>query len=180
MKYGILAVLLLTVVGCTNKVQTTYYCGTQEGVLCDPNKDAEQDARLSELERRLNELQISFNSNVATINALSSLVSVLDAADYQDQIDAINAQISALQGQTVVIQTQVTTLSVQENIVEFIDPCGDGPGFDEVILKTSSGKFVAYFENGGDRFLTVITNGSYRTTDAQRCNFTVSGSTLSW
>lgn len=181
-KYLVLCTFaVLATIGCAKNERITYYCGTQEGVTCDPNKDSEQDKRLSELEKRLNELEVAFNSNVATVNALSALVSVLDANTYQAQIDSINSQISTLQGQTVVIQSQVTTLTVQENIVEFADPCGDDPGaFDEVILKTSSGKFVAYFESGGDRFLTILSNGSYRTTDNQRCNFTVNGSTISW
>lgn len=147
----------------------------------DPSKDAEQDRRLTDLEQRVKELGVTFNSNVATINALSALVSVLDSAQYQDQIDSINLQIDSLEDQSILIQAQVANLSTNENVIEYIDPCGDNPGaFDEVILKTGTGKFLAYFQTRGDRFLTVLSNGSYETTDAQECHFQVNGSTLSW
>lgn len=58
-------------------------------------------------------------------------------------------------------------------VIEIVDPCGDGAGFDEILLVLSSGEIVAYFESGGNRFLTVLVNGNYRTTDAQACNFTI-------
>ena len=58
--------------------------------------------------------------------------------------------------------------------MEFIDPCGDNPGqFDEILLLMSSGEIVAFFEQGARRYLSVITPGSYRTTDAQNCRFDV-------
>lgn len=61
----------------------------------------------------------------------------------------------------------------QDAFVETIDPCGDGPGFDEVILRTSDGQLIAYFEDGGKRFLTELVPGRYLTTDRQRCAFEV-------
>lgn len=59
------------------------------------------------------------------------------------------------------------------NIVGVIDPCGDGPGFDEILLQMQNGQLVAYFETGGNRFLSLLSNGNYRTTDQQSCNFSV-------
>jgi hypothetical protein len=64
-------------------------------------------------------------------------------------------------------------------VIEVIDPCGDGPGFDELLLRTQVGTdpgtiLIAFFEDGkGHRFLTEVTPGSYRTTDQQQCRFTV-------
>lgn len=59
-------------------------------------------------------------------------------------------------------------------ITELIDPCGDNPNqFDEIILKLHDGSFVAYFENGSNRFLSTIGNGNYQTTDAQSCQFSI-------
>lgn len=89
------------------------------------------------------------------------------------QITSLQASIAALQASANAQQAQITTLLTNENVVEFIDPCGDGPGYDEVILKTSSGKYVAYFESGSNRFLSVLSQGSYQTTDAQACQFTI-------
>jgi hypothetical protein len=63
-------------------------------------------------------------------------------------------------------------------VVEFKDPCGNGVGYDEVLMKTQNGKFVAYFEDGGRRFLSVLENGTYRTTDQSRCNFTVNNGVI--
>lgn len=62
---------------------------------------------------------------------------------------------------------------VSGTITEVIDPCGDGPGFDEVILRLGVDQLVAYFEQGGDRFLSILTPGNYSTTDSQSCPFTV-------
>lgn len=66
-------------------------------------------------------------------------------------------------------------------VAELIDPCGDGPGYDEVLIRYDSGELVAYFESGGKRFLSVIGEGSYVTTDQQACNFSVDAEgNVSW
>lgn len=59
-------------------------------------------------------------------------------------------------------------------VTEIIDPCGDDPGeFDEVLLRLSNGQLIAHFSHGNLQFLTVLTSGSYQTTDKQKCNFSV-------
>ena len=59
-------------------------------------------------------------------------------------------------------------------IEEIIDPCGDYPGYkDEVILKTHNGTLIAYYEGSGKRFLTALSDGNYKTTDKQKCSFSV-------
>lgn len=68
-----------------------------------------------------------------------------------------------------------------DSIVDIIDPCGDNPNqFDEVILQLSTGEFLAYFEHDGNRFLSILTNGSYRTTDSQKCSFVVQNGTINY
>jgi len=115
------------------------------------------DSRLTDLENRVNEIE----SN------LESLYNSIDDLDVNQ--DTLSQSISLQQG-------QLTQLLAMENITDIIDPCGDFPNhFDEVILKTSSGKFMAYFEQSGKRFLSELPNGNYRTTDKQACNFTISG-----
>jgi hypothetical protein len=60
------------------------------------------------------------------------------------------------------------------SIVAIIDPCGDMPGqFDEILIRLADNTLIAYFESGGNRFLSAIPAGSYRTTDVQQCHFTV-------
>ena len=59
-------------------------------------------------------------------------------------------------------------------ISEIIDPCGDDPdNLDEVILKLATGQLLIYFEDKGAKFLTLLTPGTYKTTDKQKCSFTV-------
>lgn len=83
-------------------------------------------------------------------------------------------QIDMLQSDINVAQSQIASLATQESIVELIDPCGDNPGqYDEVLIRTSSNKLIAFFEQGGQRFLSVLEAGSYRTTDTQQCLFNV-------
>lgn len=67
-------------------------------------------------------------------------------------------------------------------IVELIDPCGDGPGYDEVLLQLANGQLMAHYAGGGNlQFLTVIGPGNYSTTDSQACSFTVdSEMEVSW
>lgn len=55
--------------------------------------------------------------------------------------------------------------------VSSIDPCGGGPGHDEILLITQGGDYVAYFAGAGG-FLTILEcNTSYVTTDNQACQF---------
>jgi hypothetical protein len=64
--------------------------------------------------------------------------------------------------------------------VEYIDPCGTLAGsYNEVLMKTKSGKVIAYFESGGNRFLTILKpNTLYSTTDNQHCKFKIDNSGL--
>ena len=63
------------------------------------------------------------------------------------------------------------------SVVELIDPCGDKPGkFDEVFLRLANGMLVASFsdnQNGLNTRFSVLTPGSYQTTDGTGCFFSV-------
>lgn len=56
-------------------------------------------------------------------------------------------------------------------LVTIIDPCGDGPGADEVLLVYSGGRVVAWYLNVG--LVELTANVAYVTTDAQHCRFSV-------
>ena len=63
-------------------------------------------------------------------------------------------------------------------IVEYIDPCGDSPGVDEILLRFSDGSLVAWYKNLG---LFLLSPGTYVTTDVSKCLFTVhSNLSVSW
>lgn len=60
-------------------------------------------------------------------------------------------------------------------IEKIVAPCDDDPDhLDEVLLLFANGDVLAYFEQGGKRFLTKLGPGRYRTTDKQKCLFEIS------
>ncbi len=63
-------------------------------------------------------------------------------------------------------------------VLEVIDPCGDAPGiYDEVILRLANGQLLTSFSenaNGKNTRFSILTPGSYVTTDGSDCSFTVS------
>lgn len=116
------------------------------------------------------------NTNLAVLQAqvnANQAAMLAAAAGLSMQINSVSSQISSINGQLTLIQGQLVSLNTQDSVIDFLDCGGDGPGFDEIIMRTKSGKLVAYFESGSTRFLSSITPGSYRTTDASSCNFTV-------
>lgn len=161
------------------------------------DKDDDLQAQINNLNSRVSQLEVTTNANVTTMaglqttaNSQAAQIAALvaqesaDHAAQQAALVALNAQLTltlgqllSLQTQTTNLQSSVTALQAQDSVIDYLD-CAvgsvvDGAGFDEVIMRTKSGKLVAYFENGGNRFLTILTVGSYRTTDQQACNFTV-------
>lgn len=148
----------------------------------------------------------NLNTQVTSINAsIAQLQAQMAANNSQDASQ--QQAIAALQASLASLTTQVSTLqsgqAQQQNVlngvlarlaaletnnsngsvISFIDPCGDGPSYDEVIMKTSTGQLMAYFEDQGrsKRFLTLLSPGQYETTDQQGCRFTVnSNGSVSW
>lgn len=60
------------------------------------------------------------------------------------------------------------------SVTEMYNPCGDNSGYDEVLLHLANGEWVAHYAGGGNvQFLTVLTPGSYVTTDQSPCYFTL-------
>lgn len=55
-------------------------------------------------------------------------------------------------------------------VTEVRDPCGDSTGPDEILLKMANGQYVAWYLNLG---LVVLTPGTWQTTDASHCAFTI-------
>lgn len=113
-------------------------------------------------------LQSTDASLQAQIDNLLGRIEVLESADYQTQINNLVVNLANLSNE------------VEGSITRIWDPCGDHAGnFDEVILQTNDGTFMAYFESGSKRFLSVLGNGTYQTTDNQACVFNISGTNIS-
>lgn len=111
-----------------------------------------------------------------------------DLADLENRVDSLYDALNTLSNQVndnsvdqdnlsnIIASHTAYILKVENNlsVAEVIDPCGDYSNhFDEVLLVMSDGSIVAYFESRGKRFLTILQNGSYRTTDKQSCRFKV-------
>lgn len=181
---AILLISLVYLVGCGLAQDVTEACAGDLDPLCDitlgHDRDTKDQDDIKELETEIDEVNEQLlDLHEALVNYLDSLeediVDLIEEQneDAQEEITTILEQQDATQDHINTITSEIAELQGYENIVEFIDPCGDGSGFDEVLLRTSSGQLVAYFQQGGNRFLTLLEPGNYRTTDNQRCNFTI-------
>ena len=138
-------------------------CGKVESVkqMTDFTEFDDLEERVTDLENRMDEVESNLSSLFLSIDDLEV------NQDTLEQSIALNA-------------SDLATLTTQVNgdtsikVTRMIDPCGDKPNqFDEYILEMSNGDLLGYFEQGGKRFLTVLPDGNYRTTDIQACNFSV-------
>lgn len=63
--------------------------------------------------------------------------------------------------------------------VSIIDPCGTRPSFyNEVFLKLNNGMILVSFSdnsNGNNTRFSLLTAGTYQTTDGDNCTFTING-----
>lgn len=138
-------------------------CGKVESVkqMTDFTEFDDLEERVTDLENRMDEVE----SN------LSSLF--LSIGDLEVNQDTLEQSIALNESNLANLTTQVNG-DTSIKVTRMIDPCGDKPNhFDEYILEMSNGDLLGYFEQGSKRFLTVLPDGNYRTTDAQACNFSV-------
>lgn len=74
-------------------------------------------------------------------------------------------------GQILTCGADTIEIPDQMPILEIVDPCGDGPGVDEVVIILEGGLYLAWYKNVGLAVLEEITQ--YKTTDAQKCRFKI-------
>ena len=140
---------------------------------------ADHQAEIDRMNEKINdhEKRLSSLENTVSVGAseMAQIQAELDSLETSQTAlaDSLNAALKTLQSGLKDAVADIAVLKGHDNIVKFIDPCGDGPGYDEVPLKTSSGKLIAYFEVGNKRFLSVLSNDTYQTTDQQACVFRV-------
>lgn len=124
------------------------------------------------LHKDVHNLQTQNNEQQTQIEQILALLADLRAS-LGAEIEAANAGLEGAQSTANILAAQIATLEANVQIAEIVDPCGDGPGYDEVVLRTSAG-FMAYFETGSKRFLALLPPGNYQTTDQQACSFSIS------
>lgn len=201
---SILAVLIAAILsnGCGVSKQLASDCGGDLELGCrqlfgdseaDNEREANQSANIVQLQTDVKSLSNRYNMLIGTVDRLDraagtlrSAINVLQSqnanqdaelAQLQDDLLVLNGQVVSTQISIEALQVQVAELETRESIEDYLDCGGNGPGFDEIILRTSSGKLIAYFMEGGNReFLSILTPGNYRTTDQSSCPFTVSNS----
>lgn len=175
----LLIALIAWLPGC-GMVQTIgAKCGGDLEALChfvlgDDNQD-ENDSQLAQLEtltamlaQQVYQLQVDYAN-------LLSLIGYLDQENeaLTQYVDDLADGLAQQQVEINNMVARLAELELQESVSEVLEPCGDSPGFDEVLLRMNSGRLVAYFESGGNRFLSTLPPGNYRTTDGTNCNFSI-------
>jgi hypothetical protein len=115
----------------------------------------------------------------ADITCGSEVVSIFDGSDGIAGIAGQSCSVvDTLAGATITCGLDSVAIADGENgadapmaISEVYDPCGNGPGPDEVVLIFATGEWVAWYVDLG---LSILTPGAwYQTTDQQACTFQV-------
>lgn len=142
------SLILLTSCGKTRYVENPY-----------DNSDNEE--RFSDLENRINILESKIADNIAEIEKLGQL------PVYNPQL------ITDLSNSVESLQIKLTTLQTGDSVQSVTNPCPSKTAvYEEVLFRLGSGKFVAYFENGTNRFMLILReNVHYQTTDTRQCKF---------
>lgn len=156
--------------------------------------DTDNDKRLDSLEQRVSTLESDFEMQEMYIYALISQYTVLsdklevlelniaELTEQEEQyrfqlisrVNSLTTRMRNVQTGMAAIQAALTVLKAEDSVIGVINPCGETAGYyNEVLMQTRSGKLYAYFENGNNRFLTLLKDGEYRVTDGTGCQFSV-------
>jgi hypothetical protein len=118
------------------------------------------------------------------INTTADSIEALDAGLESNLNLIASLELRVMTLQTLVHNNTITILELQSNhnVTKIVNPCGDAPGvFDEVLLRTSSGKLIASFSSNGSALNTRFSElvpGNYNTTDGTGCSFIVTSGSL--
>jgi DNA repair exonuclease SbcCD ATPase subunit len=139
-------------------------------------------------EAALQALSSDVTSSQLLINLLQSQLTTLqndlnlqtiDITNINAALLSINSAIANLQTQANTNTTTIAIFQGYNNITELVDPCGDGVGFDEVLLRLSNGTLLASVSTSSSALSTRLSpvppsdSQVYQTTDSTSCNFKV-------
>jgi hypothetical protein len=137
-------------------------CGLQTQIDNLKTRTDSNERAIEELNARIKSISAAIEINIKAIELLST------------QGTATLDEISTIQTSIIVQTTTLVTLQTNENITAFYDFCGNIPGmYNEVGMITSTGKIVVYFESGSNRYLSILSDGNYMTSDGTACYFSV-------
>lgn len=190
MKSTLILAALLTLTACAPRKKVTK-------LIENPYDNSANDARFTDIEQRLSQLESDVNSNIGTLQTLGQSVSAhttqlqslqaqLNSGNYVSQSD-LQAAISELEGtisqldglvddlndEVIAAQADITAIKTGSYVKEVVNLCTNSAGaYKEVLFKTGDNKYIAYFETGTNRFLSVLEEGKqYQTTDGRSCKF---------
>lgn len=137
-------------------------CGQQSGVtVSHPDYQGQIDDinnRLDDLTDRVAVFEMDLGNLESSViqlgNDLDNFEHDLDQVEI-NVTDALN-RISQLEGNTY--------------IADIVKPCANAK---EVLVVLSDGRIVAYFEQGNKRYLSLLGDGNYQTTDGTNCHFSI-------
>jgi len=159
MKSNIILFTLLALVSCGKRTVYNY--------IENPFDNSGNESRLSDLERRVNELELNLSSYTSELQGIANSIGELDNVSYE-----LNQRINLLD--EAIDQTIIELAIVKGHSIEqLVDPCGKQGVYDEVLIKTGDNKVIAYFEQGNKRSLIVLPAGNYKTKDGTNCHFSV-------
>lgn len=187
MKSTLLMILtLLTLASCGQYAKQTDMDNLEERVTTTEVKISDLENKVSANLSSISNLAISADSSSEEIAALNEALAQSNEetsgailaliTQHSANYNSLNAIIETLQGQTTSLLAKQASLELEDRVVGIFDPCPtvSSTKFKESFFEMSSGKLVAYFEDGNKRFLTVLKTGtSYRTTDSRACLFTL-------
>lgn len=120
---------------------------------------------------------VSANLNVCP--AGGNIIMLANDINDNNQLDTNDSNIQSVTTCNGVNGTDGQDAPVPSNLglVSLINPCGDAPGiFDEVLIRLSDGNILASFSdnaNGQNTRFSLLTPGSFSTTDGSGCRFSV-------
>jgi hypothetical protein len=172
MKQLIVLCLLVSGCGLSNKIGQT--CGGAFERACldlfGGEDDRDQNSNLAQLNARVQSLY----------SQLDFLVSLIPGLVTGPELTSVQNQISVLELDLQATIAQVAVLQGYSHVTQIIDPCGDAPGkVDEVLLRLSTGETLVSFSDNSSGLNTrfsVLSPGTYGTTDGTGCVFVLHGS----
>lgn len=170
---------------CGMTEDLTRRCGGYLDGMCDfifgndPDDIDDLDDRLSNLEKKIEGLYQLIDERLVTDSYLQDKINELesDSVDNSTNISILQLQVDINENHIHNLISKIATLKTGLSIVEVIDPCGDGRDVDEIVLKMNNGDIVGVHKNLG---LRVLENGNYRTTDKQKCKYSVNNGSVTF
>lgn len=160
-------------------------------------KDREQDKKIKDFYMQLGAVQSQQATLLQMLGTLTTMLSDTndDVEDLRQDVAAlvtgvttlqnsmvngyytkqmIDGFISTINGKITDMLSDLAVLQGYNTVTQIVAPCGVKSGHYEVLLRTSDGHILAYFESGGQRYLSSLVTGQpYTTTDGHNCTFTI-------